>query len=352
MAEGPTISRLKEAQQVEIDLLVLSKSLQTTKNGQPYLSLELGDKTGRIDGKVWDEAEKLNAVFDEGDAVRLKGRVGSYQGRKQIVITDLKRLEGQAADPARFLKSAERPAGEMMAELLALADSLAEPFNTVCRAVLTDPETAERLATAPAAKHAHHAYLGGLIEHTLSVARLAERIARHYPFLRRDLLLAGALLHDVGKALELDLKPGPDYSTSGRLIGHVVLGVEMVRRHLPDDMDPKLADELLHLIVSHHGLLEFGSPRLPQTLEAVALNLADDLDAKMAGMKARLDEAEDEWTGFVRIYDRHLYRGVQGHSSAAAPEPTNDDQAGETTGRRRSRRKQSDDQSGGPGLFG
>lgn len=311
MTDRPTVADLADNQPAEIDLLVLSKRLQTTKNGQPYLRLELGDSSGRVEAVAWEGAQRLADRFEEGDVIAVRGRAGRFQGRPQITITDLTRLEPDSYDLGRFLASADRPVEEMLAEVEALAAGLGEPLRGLVQAVLNDPELAPLLPTAPAAKFAHHGYVGGLVEHTLAVARAAEAIAGLYSFLHRDLLVAGALLHDLGKAFEFQLSPAPDYTTAGRLIGHVVLGVDLVRRHLPPDIDPGLAEEIIHLIVSHHGQRDFGSPQLPQTLEAVALHLADDLDAKMAGMKTRLDEADGPWTDFIRIYERYLFAGSE-----------------------------------------
>ena len=228
------------------------------------------------------------------------------------------------ADPADYLEAAERPGEEMLAELVELAETLAEPYRALCLALLTDPELAPLIASGPAAKAMHHDYVSGLVEHTLSMARLAESVAGHYPSLNRDLLLTGVIIHDIGKTRELTLTPAPDYTDSGRLLGHIVQGMDLVRAHMADDFPPGLADEIIHLVASHHGLMEFGSPQPPKTLEAIALNMIDDLDAKLNAVGALLGKAEGDWTGYHRLLERHFYRGSADrpdHDPAAAPAP-------------------------------
>lgn len=317
MAERTAVAELKDNQRASIDLLVQDKSLKTTRNGQAFLTVNLMDSSGTIEGKIWDEAEAMNELFQAGDVLQVEGRVGSYRGQAQINISSLTKLDRAEVNPTRYLPSSKRPIDEMLAELKALAAGLADPLNRLALNVLEDEELAPRLPFAPAAKMAHHAWVGGLLEHTLSVAGMASKIADHYPRLHRDILLTGAILHDLGKAFELDPGLGFGYTTSGRLIGHITMGAELVKRNAPEDMAPELLDEIIHLVVAHHGTREFGSPQLPHTLEAVALNQADDLDAKMFGMGSWLDKTEGDWTEFVRIYERHLFKG-----SEARPEQT------------------------------
>jgi len=316
LADRPGIAELKENQTVEAEFLVLEKNLQTTRTGSSYLALVLGDQTGRMAGRVWEGAEKLDRSFTAGDVVLVRGRVSAYKGQLQLNVAELKPLAPDQAEPGRFMPSSKRPPGELLQDLTGLAAGLGSPFKEVCLSLLQDDELGPRLLQAPAAKSVHHAYRGGLLEHTLSVARLAEMVAGHYPFLHRDLLLSGAILHDLGKALELDLLPAPDYTDQGRLVGHVVLSLNLFRDHLPADFPPELAAEISHLILSHHGLKEFGSPTTPQTLEAVALNLCDDLDAKLSAVRAMFEESQEDWTDYSRIFDRYFYKG-----SPARPEP-------------------------------
>ncbi|MBW2617650.1 MAG: HD domain-containing protein, partial [Deltaproteobacteria bacterium] len=303
------VAGLVENQSVEACYLVLDKSLQTTKTGTTYLALVLGDKTGRLPGRVWEEAARFDPLFEAGDVIQVRGRVVVYKGQKQINVIELTPLAPEEVDLALFLPAAARPVEEMAAELRRISETLAPPFKDLCQALLADEEFMARFTQAPAAKSVHHAHLGGLLEHTLSVVRMAEEVAGHYPFLHRDLLVTGAILHDAGKAYELAFRPGPAYTDQGRLIGHIVLGEEVLRRHLPQGFPPPLADEISHLILSHHGLQEFGSPKPPQTLEAIALNLIDDLDAKLNAIKDLLEQTEGDWTEYHRLFERYFFRG-------------------------------------------
>lgn len=317
MVEGPRIAELTDGQNVEATYLVLSCDLKATKNGASYLALTLGDRTGRLPGRVWDRAEELASICPKGSVVRFTGRISSYQGALQIVAASA--APAPEADPADYLEAAERPGEEMLAELVELAETLAEPFRALCLSLLTDPVLAPLIVICPAAKAMHHDYVSGLVEHTLSMARLAELVAGHYPSLNRDLLLTGAIIHDIGKTKELTLTPAPDYTDSGRLLGHIVQGIELVRAHMADDFPPGLADEIIHLVAAHHGQMEFGSPQPPKTMEAVALNMIDDLDAKLNAIGALLDKAEGDWTGYHRLLERHFY---QGSADRPALEPT------------------------------
>jgi 3'-5' exoribonuclease len=307
LAEPQALEGLAEKEPVEAELLVLDKKLQTTKNGTSYLALALGDAGGKIEARIWDRADRLDRLFDSGDVIRFQGRISSYQGRRQVVISELTRVEPK--DPDRFLPAARRPVEEMLDELSGIAAGLAPPLKELCQNILGDDKFRELFTRAPAAKSVHHDYLGGLVEHTLSVTVMADLVAGRYPFLHRDLLLTGAILHDAGKALELTLTPAPDYTTTGRLVGHVTLGVNLVRDHLPADFPAGLADEVIHLILSHHGVLEFGSPKLPQTAEAVALNLCDEIDAKLNAVRSIIDQAQGDWSGYDRLFERFFYRG-------------------------------------------
>lgn len=356
---------LEENGKVSIDLLVRDKKLLTTRNGQPFLTLVLGDASGTIEGKVWDEAEDMARQFGPGDVIQVEGRVGSYRGQPQITIARAVKLDRAEVDPGRYLPSSTRPPEEMLAGIKDLAASLVQPLSGLCLAVLEDADLAPRLLHAPAAKMAHHAWVGGLVEHTLSVARLADRFAAHYPRLHRDLLVAGAILHDLGKAFELEVSEGMGYTTSGRLVGHITIGADLVRRNAPADMAPELLDEVTHLVISHHGQREYGSPQLPHTLEAVALSMADDLDAKMTGMAVQLDKADGQWTDFIRIYDRHLFKGSVERPESNPPLEAEEEAAGETTaamdkgkkkpartGKRAAKAEAEPPEDEGPGLFG
>ena len=339
MVEGTRIANLKANQAIEAELLVLEKSLQTTKNGQEYLALALGDNTGRIQARVWEEASRFDPLFKPGDIVWIRGRVVSYRKQLQLNVVDVKPLGQAEVDPSDFLPQAARPIEDMVKDLREIASTLNPPFKELCFAFLDDADFMALFKRAPAAKSVHHTHVGGLIEHTLSVARLAGAVADHYPFIHRDLLVCGAILHDVGKSKELEFTPAPDYTNAGRLVGHISLGANMIHDRLPNGFPPALADEVLHLILSHHGLLEYGSPKLPQTTEAIALNLVDDLDAKLISVQMALNGTDEDWTDYIRFLERYLYKGSQERPPASqSPKPASP------------RRKKTDDEPG-PGLF-
>ncbi len=323
MAEGPKLAELRPNQTVEAKYLLLEKSLQMTKSGASYLALTLGDATGRIPGRVWEEAERFDALFGVGDVLRLRGRVVSYKGHNQINVVEVEPVGPGEVEASAFLPTARRPVKEMLRELEDMAGGLSSPLKELCLNLLTDEAFMTKFSAAPAAKAVHHVYLGGLVEHTLAVARLAEILAQRYPFLHRDLLICGAILHDVGKAEELHFTPAPDYTSSGRLLGHVVLGADLVRSHLPEGFPAPLAEEVIHLVLSHHGLLEFGSPKPPLTLEAVALNLLDDIDAKLNAVNAILDQSEEDWSEFSRLFERYFFKGSEARpETKKEPRPT------------------------------
>ena len=239
-------------------------------------------------------------------------------GKMQIVIQELERLPESAVELADFLPVAPRDPAEMLAELRARVAAMQDPhLRALLEAFLADPEFLQRYTTAPAAKAMHHVYIGGLLEHSLAVAALAEDVCRRYPGLNHDLLVTGALLHDVGKVAELSYLRSFDYTDDGKLLGHIVIGVEMIEerlRRLPDFPRP-LATLLKHLLLSHHGQYEYGSPKRPKTLEAVILNFIDDLDSKINGVRTHIErepDSDSSWTSYHRLYDRYFYKGKDG----------------------------------------
>jgi 3'-5' exoribonuclease len=312
---------------------VKGKRLGKTRNGKPFLSITLGDRTGEVEAKVWEKAEALSSVFKEGDILEVQGNAESYRGQVQIKLSNLTPLK-EEIDEHIFLESSARDISEMMT---ALRDVLKIVKNVHLRGLidrfLADREFVLLFKTAPAAKNFHHDYIGGLLEHTLSVCQMATRVAVQYPHLDEELLLTAAFFHDIGKTRELNLKLNIDYTDEGRLIGHVVLAVTMVDeklRHLKD-FPRELAARLKHLILSHHGQLEFGSPKRPKFLEAFALNLIDDLDAKMNGLNRYMerDRREGAWTDFNRLFDRYL---LKGEIQAIEKEPEGENEADEMQG--------------------
>ncbi len=329
------VASLKPGAAVSETYLLVALSLATTKNGNTYGAIRLGDRSGEIEGKVWDRAEELLAPFEPGALVKVSGRVEEYRGARQVVVSTLAPDPGAGA-AADFLPASPVPLQKLRRGLKGLIASLGEPnLKRLLKAVFEDPQFGPAFERAPAAKLFHHAYVHGLLEHSLSLAALADKVAGHYPHINRDLLVAGALLHDIGKAAELSLGPPLEYSDQGRLLGHLVLGSQLLERFLDalPDFPPDLALHLRHLLVSHHGEREFGSPEVPKTAEALLLHMLDDLDAKTMGLKQWLErEGVDQgWSGFNRMLERQFVVGLSPWDlSEQAPEPA--DGNGEAAG--------------------
>jgi len=298
-------------QDVEGVFLVLQKDRRADRNtGKPYLSLQLGDQTGVVDARVWEGVEQL-PPFEVNDVVRVHGRTQSYRNRLQLSVRSVDPVPPGEVNAGSFLPHTAYNVEEMFTELTAMVAAMRQfHLKALLESVLGDEEISTRFRRAPAAKTLHHACIGGLLEHVLSLARLSGRLAEHYPVINRDLLLAGVVLHDIGKIYELSYDRSFQYTTAGKLVGHISLGLELVRekiRALPDfPAELKLLVE--HLILSHHGHLEFGSPVLPAFPEALLLHYLDDLDSKMESMRATPVAKGDEWTARCLSLERNLLR--------------------------------------------
>jgi 3'-5' exoribonuclease len=317
-----------ENQVITSFFLVHSRETRSTKEGKPYLALRLGDQTGVIEARVWDESEDIGA-FDAEDFVKVQARVELYRDQPQLKIEKLRRARPEEISFADYFPRTQKDVEALYAELRGLAAGVTNPhLCALLLSVLDDEAIARKLKQAPGAKRIHHAYLGGLLEHIVSLCQLSVRVAAHYPALNLDLLLTGAVLHDLGKVDELSypLAEGEahpfDFTTPGRLLGHIVLELEIINRKL--DALPDFPEELRrlvqHLLVSHHGRLEFGSPVVPQFLEAVVLHYLDDLDSKIATIQASLAAEPDAvWTAWNRALERHLFRPAHGGAGPQVP---------------------------------
>ena len=294
--------------------LVLAKQQRTTKQNKAYLNLTLGDKTGPIEARVWELSDpRIAKDFDRGDMVKVRGSISRYEDRAQMKVDQLRKAQAGEADKLDMLPATSQDVGALWRQLEASVESLANPdLKRLLNALLADTELAQAYREAPAARQLHHAWLGGLLEHVVSLLGLADRVAAHYPLLDRDLLVTGVILHDIGKIRELEWETGFDYTVEGVLRGHIQMGGDLVEKTvaaLPDFPD-RLRTLVLHMILSHHGKLEFGSPKLPMIPEALVLNFLDDLDAKMQAMSsefeksAREGRAPDELTGKVWALDQ------------------------------------------------
>ncbi len=312
--EKVLVNPLCKGQTVESIFLVKEKIVNKTKSGSPYLSIRLIDRTGEVEGRIWDNALDFVSLFDREDFVRVRADTDEFQGVLQLRIMKLKKCSESEVRLEDFLPKTAKNVESMFAELQAIASRVAQPpLRKLLESILGDHDWVSKFKCAPAAKAVHHVYLGGLLEHTLSVAQLAALIAPRYPAVNQDLLLTGAILHDLGKISELTFERNFDYTDSGRLMGHIILTVEMVEKKIQSipDFPPNMALLLKHLILSHHGEYEFGSPKLPMTLEALLLHHIDDLDAKMssfAGWIEKEKEGSSRWTSFFKLFDRFLYK--------------------------------------------
>jgi len=294
--------------------LVLAKQQRTTKQNRAYLNLTLGDKSGQIEARVWELGDpRIAKDFDRGDIVKVRGSVSRYEERTQLKVDQLRKAQTGEADKLDMLPATTRDVGELWRQLEATVTSIENPdLKRLLDALLGDAALAQAYREAPAARQLHHAWLGGLLEHVVSLLGLADRVAAHYPLLDRDLLMTGVILHDIGKIRELEWETGFDYTVEGVLLGHIQMGVDLVEKTIAGlpDFPPRLRTLVQHMILSHHGKLEFGSPKLPMIPEALVLNFVDDLDAKMQAMASEFEKstregrAPDELTGKVWSLDQ------------------------------------------------
>jgi 3'-5' exoribonuclease len=287
------IAGLADGQVVSSLFLVREKEVRTSvRSGKSWLELNLADRSGSIPAKMWDNFESLAKTFECDDVVRVRGRVKIYNGQKELTLEQIVPTADSEYDLADFLPHTKCDVEELYACVQTAIAGMKNPWlRQLLSSVVEDPDIAPRLKRAPAAMTMHHAYLGGLLEHIVSLLGLAAAVSAHYPELDADLLLTGVVLHDIGKLDELRYARGIDYSDQGRLLGHIMIGARLVREkcNAMEGFPVPLAVLVEHLIVSHHGTHEFGSPSLPQTPEAVMLHFIDDMDSKMAGMRATLD---------------------------------------------------------------
>ena len=308
------ITDIKAGDRVD-DIFVLSeKILSQKKDGNNFLNVTLSDKTGTIKGVVWDNVDQIAAGITSGDFAHVNGSVSDYRGTLQVVIKNMEPFSPDRVDPSDFLPQTSRDIEGMFERLVKRMDSITTDYlKALIDAFFKDKEFVNKFKTAPAGKKMHHAYIGGLLEHTLSMASLADKIAGHYSGIDRDLLLSGAILHDIGKIDEFEYQFKIDYSDKGRLLNHIVIGIEMVDdklsgiEHFPEDQMLLLK----HLIVSHHGTREFGSPEPPKTIEAVLLNYIDEIDSKVNAIRDFIasEDPDETWTSYHRLLERHFYKG-------------------------------------------
>lgn len=311
------VKNIKEKEHVEGPFLVSKKESGISKTGKSYLNLRIMDSSGEAEARVWDNADALAKNFEKGDVANIRGFAVAYQGGLQVNITEIKKLEKGEYSVRDYLPSSQRTQEEMSAELDAIIGSVKDRyFKSLLEGVFKDPEIREKFLLSPAAKSMHHPYLGGLAEHVLSICGLADKAVAHYgaQSLDRDLLLSGALLHDIGKIFELSFNNSFEYTDEGRLLGHITMGIGLVDSKIAaiPDFPKEKALLLKHMLLSHHGHLEFGSPKRPKTIEAIMLYYLDDLDAKIKTVQTLLEGAKDSgagWTAYQKLFERYIYLG-------------------------------------------
>ena len=305
------INTLCEGDTIREIYLCKGKRSAETRNGKPYDNLILQDKTGTLDGKVWDPNSHGISDYDEKDFIDVYGEVISYNGNLQLNIKQLRVAGEDEYNAADYMPTSEKSVDGMYAELLGYVSRVENPYlqQVLQYYFVKDEDFIKSFKAHSAAKSVHHGFAGGLLEHTLSVVKLCEYYVGAYPILNKDLLFTAAICHDIGKTKELSTFPENDYTDDGQLLGHIVIGTEMMSdaiREIPD-FPPKLASELKHCILAHHGELEFGSPKKPALAEALALNIADNTDAKMQTLiEIFKDKDTKEWLGFNRLFDSNL----------------------------------------------
>lgn len=306
------IEGFREGMHVSDVYLCKHKQIALTKAGKEYGNLVLQDKTGTIDSKIWDLGSPGIGNFETMDYVYVDADVTVFQGTNQLNVKRVRKADEGEYNPGDYLPVSSKDIGQMYEELLAVVRSIQNPYlNKLASSYFVeDREFAKAFQFHSAAKSVHHGFVGGLLEHTLSVVKLCEYYAGYYPGINRDLLLTAAMFHDIGKTRELSVFPENDYTDDGQLLGHIIIGTEMVGeriRTIPG-FPEKLATELKHCILAHHGELEYGSPKKPALLEALALNFADNTDAKMETMLEVLHGAGDNqgWLGYNRLMETNI----------------------------------------------
>jgi 3'-5' exoribonuclease len=297
--------------------VVVSKQIKPKKTGEPYLALTLGDRSGQLEAKMWDNVEEVLNAFEQDDFLKIKGLINKYKNRFQLTIHKLRKLGDSEIEYADYLPKTTKDIDHLWHTLADFISSFRNPhLRSLVQAFMADPEIAAAYRNAPAAKTLHHAYIGGLLDHVVSLFRSCDLICQNYPQVNRDLLLTGAFLHDIGKIYELTYNRSFSYTTRGQLLGHMIIELEMLQAKLASfpDFPAELKPLLEHLIISHHGQYEFGSPKLPMFPEALVLHYLDDLDSKMEAMRVQFEREADldgPWTSYNASLGRPLLNSAK-----------------------------------------
>jgi 3'-5' exoribonuclease len=309
------VADIKDRDSVKAIFLVKEKIMAMAKNGKPYMNLRFMDKSGEVDAKLWDNIDALDKVFEKNDFVHVRGKASVYMNKMQVVVTEIGKVPEEEVNLADFLPESPRDKDVMRQELNAVVAALANPhLKMLLELFLADEAFMELYSKAPAAKGMHHVYLGGLLEHSLALVKLVKVIAPLYGGINEQLLVTGALLHDVGKIHEMSYERAFDYTDAGKLLGHITIGIELVEEKIRqvEGFPRELGLLLKHMLLSHHGQYEFGSPKRPKTVEATILNYLDDMDSKINGIRSHIAKeavSTSRWTAHHRLYDRYFFKG-------------------------------------------
>jgi len=307
------VSDLGAEQTITSYFLVNEKEIRNSRAGKAYLRLDLGDRSGTIEAVMWDQFEASAKDIGRGDVVKVNARVESYRGKLQLTLQQLRLAKPEEVELADYFPHTNEDVGKMWAQLLGFADSIENPWlKKLVNGIIGDPAIAVRYKRAPAAKVMHHAYLGGLLEHVIGLCGLAKQVAAHYPELNGDLLMTVAILHDVGKLDELCYDRAIGYTTEGQLLGHIVMELETVSKAMDaiEGFPANLKTVVQHLLISHHGQYEFGSPKLPMIREAMVFHYLDDMDSKMAAVRTALatESGDEEWSAYSAALGRKFLK--------------------------------------------
>jgi 3'-5' exoribonuclease len=307
------VSDLGAEQTITTYFLVNEKEIRNSRAGKAYLRLDLGDRSGTIEAVMWDQFEASAKDIGRGDVVKVNARVESYRNKLQLTLQQLRLAKPEEVELADYFPHTKEDVGKLWAELLEFASSIENTWlKKLVNGIIGDPGTAARYKRAPAAKVMHHAYLGGLLEHVIGLCGLAKQVAAHYPELNADLLLTVAILHDVGKLDELCYDRAIGYTTEGQLLGHIVMELETVSKAMDaiEGFPANLKTVVQHLLISHHGQYEFGSPKLPMIREAMVFHYLDDMDSKMAAVRAALatESGDEEWSAYSAALGRKFLK--------------------------------------------
>jgi 3'-5' exoribonuclease len=323
------VADLAEGDSLEQPMLVRDKQVRTNRNGNAYLMMDLMDRTGSVSARYWNVGEQEARAFEAGDFLDVRGKIQLFQGQLQLIVSNFHRCDPHTLELSDFIPTTPKDVNVLLSDLRASMAKVRDPrLQALAQAFLVDQALVQKLLRAPAGVRNHHAYLGGLLEHVVNLLKVYDRIADLYPELDPDVMRLGILLHDIGKIRVLQYERDFSYSDEGQLIGHLVLGVEILNAKLAEASEllgepipEELGNQLKHLIVSHHGSYEFGSPKLPMTPEAIALHHLDNLDAKVHNFNRAIQEdpnAESRWTTYDPKLDRKLFKGSRVRT---APKP-------------------------------